>query len=284
MIPWPLSKKRLSIISWKLHNTAAICHFILTLIGNQRVNKFPNELIAKSLFGAIEDAVEFLEISSGDFFDLALQWPQVEEKLFKSTINKREFYGEWKEDLAASNICANIINQHFDMANFAAVAHMFSYETAPVKVLDFGCGTASLSLGLKLNGILPAPLNLVDVDNDVSKFINYRIDKHKLSTSVSFSDVSSISPETKCSQLICIDVLEHLEHSSSIFSNQIDPLLLPGGYIYLVAPWLGHITHLTEAMNNFYGNGGRKFLKKKYKFVKRVKAMDVAGIWKKHED
>ena len=62
---------------------------------------------------------------------------------------------------------------------------------------------------------------------------------------------------------------------------KIHPCLKLGGLLYLKVPWGGHITHLDDALNDFYSEGGRKLLSEKYKLLRRLKPLDIAGVYRK---
>jgi len=98
---------------------------------------------------------------------------------------------------------------------------------------------------------------------------------------VQFLNVSNYFEPHNADGIICIDVLEHLENSSEIFINKIHPLLKIGGLIYLRAPWRGQLTHIDQAADDFYLNGGRKFLSEKYVEIYRTSSIDISCVYKK---
>ena len=81
--------------------------------------------------------------------------------------------------------------------------------------------------------------------------------------------------------VIALDVLEHLENSSEIFCSGIYPMLKKGGLIILNAPWRGQLTHIDKAADDFYHNGGRKFLSKHFHEIYRLGSNDVSCVYEK---
>jgi 2-polyprenyl-3-methyl-5-hydroxy-6-metoxy-1,4-benzoquinol methylase len=242
----------------------------------------PDSLIAKSLYLSIEDAKEYLDINTDQFFQYANMWADVESKLFEEKDSIAAFYENWKDDVSKFNICANILNQHLDVTSFKALYTYFAAEKiGKGTLIDYGCGTGTLSFAFAIENATASYFLLIDVDNDIKNFIQFRIKKHKLCDNVFFENANSFNKFNYASGLYCIDVLEHLENASNVLINKIHPCLKLGGLLYLKAPWGGHLTHLEEASNNFYCEGGRKLLRQKYKLVRRLKPLDIAGVYRK---
>lgn len=242
----------------------------------------PREHLAKNLFIAIEDAKEYLGISTDDFFECANLWPKKEETLFLSRKGNDTFYKEWKGEYAKYNICANILNQFNDTINFKTI---YNYLPGILNnnsvVIDYGCGTATLSIALAIENIIKSKIILLDIDNDIKKFVLFRIDKHNLNRDISVHDVITFSENNICNALYCIDVLEHIEKSSDTLINKIHPMIKQNGILYLKAPWRGQLTHIDSAAIDFYFNGGRHFLREKYTLLSRVQPIDIACLYKK---
>ena len=234
-------------------------------------------IILKSYSYALRDAKEYINISIDQFYEYSAKWPTLEKELFiKKDLSS--FYQSWNNEAAYYNVCRNIINQLTEISNFEAIA---SYFTKKGMYIDYGCGIGSLSLGLFLENKLKGTLVLLDVPNDINKFVEYRIEKNNLRKFVQFLNVSNYFESDSADGIICIDVLEHLQNSSEIFINKIHPLLKIGCLIYLRAPWRGQLTHIDQAANDFYLNGGRKFLYAKYREVYRTSSFDVSCVYKK---
>jgi 2-polyprenyl-3-methyl-5-hydroxy-6-metoxy-1,4-benzoquinol methylase len=180
----------------------------------------PWEQLAKNLYIAIEDAKEYLGISTDEFFEYANLWPNKEETLFLSKKNNDAFYKEWKGDYAKYNICANILNQFNDTINFKAI---YNYLPGTLNnnsvVIDYGCGTATLSISLAIENIIKSKILLLDIDNEIKQFVLFRIDKHKLNRNIFVHDVMTFSENNICNALYCIDVLEHINHSSDTLTG-----------------------------------------------------------------
>jgi len=233
--------------------------------------------VLKSYSYALRDAKEYINITIDQFYEHSNKWPTYEEELFLKN-DLSNFYQSWNSEAAYCNICCNIINQHREISNFEAIA---SYFTKEGKYIDYGCGTGALSLGLFLESKLKGTLLLLDVSNDINKFVEYRIKKNNLQEFVQFLNVLNYFEPDNADGIICIDVLEHLENPSEIFINKIYPLLKIGGLIYLRAPWRGQLTHIDQAADDFYLNGGRKFLSEKYVEIYRISSIDISCVYKK---
>lgn len=235
------------------------------------------KMILKSYSYALRDAEEYMDINTEQFYEYADGWSTIEKKLFYNS-NLSNFYKSWNNKASYYNICCNIINQHIEISNFQAIASYFIKEG---KYIDYGCGTGSLSMGLFLENRLRGKLILLDLPNDVNKFVKYRIKKNQLQKYVHFQNVLNYFKPDNADGIICIDVLEHLEKSSEIFIKKIHPLLKVGGLIYLRAPWRGQLTHIDKAADNFYLKGGRSFLSEKYVEVYRTSSMDISCVYRK---
>jgi len=244
------------------------------------IKKYPEDLrkiVFKSYSLALRDVKEYMNINIEQFYEYSNQWPKFEEKLFfKNDLSS--FYKSWNNKASYYNICCNVINQHIEIMNFQVIASYFKKDGL---YIDYGCGTASLSIGLFLENKLRGKLILLDVPNDVNKFVKYRIKKNHLEKWVNFLNVLDYFEPNNANGIICIDVLEHLENSSEIFINKIHPLLKVGSFIYLRAPWRGQLTHIDKAADNFYLKGGRSFLAEKYVEVYRSSSMDISCVYRK---
>jgi len=280
------SKKETIIVQpERLYNFAATINYLLKYRSINNSLLSPIYLIDKSLITAVDDAKEYLGITSYEFVQFAKAWAEKEEILFKNKNDTPSFYESWDSDYAKYNICANILNQHNDNINFRIVYNYFCKHTHPSDVIiDYGCGTGSLSFAFAIDRLINCSLLLLDVKNSVNEFVNFRIKKHHLEDIVSLYDVTSFGENNIATGIYCIDVLEHVENSSHLFIDKIHPLLKKNGLLYLKAPWRGQLTHLDEAADNFYAQGGRSFLSKKYKLMFRAGGIDVFSVYRKLED
>jgi 2-polyprenyl-3-methyl-5-hydroxy-6-metoxy-1,4-benzoquinol methylase len=229
------------------------------------------------LMVAIEDAMKFYSITKDEFFENISNWSSTEKEFFEKSSNLKEFYESWNDAAAIENICANIFNQMIWFENYNVCA---AYAPKSDFIIDYGCGTGSLSFGLALDKKIKNKLVLLDVPNDISKFREYRINKHHL-VNVEQENIFNYRVEAKADLIICLDVLEHLENSSSVFENEMSPMLKVGGLMILKAPWRGQMTHIDEAADDFYLNNGRKFLSKNFKEVYRFGCQDISCVYQK---
>jgi len=176
------------------------------------------------------------------------------------------------------NVCANTINQLAWTKYQTIVPYYFSNNGI---YADFGCGTATLSLGLKINDRIKGDLILLDIPNDVQDYVKYRINKYNLNGHVKYQDAINFKENFSFDGILCIDVLEHIENSSEVFIEKIVPMIKKGGFLILRAPWRGQLTHPDSAADNFYGCGGRQFLSKHFKEVFRFGTTDIDCVYKK---
>ncbi len=252
--------------------------FLLQKVTSKKI-KFDNLHIEqeRALFNAIIDAVEYQKISYEKFWDNVKEWAQIEEELFKKYATLKEFYESWNKDFAFKNICANVVNQMLYPEIYSAYVY---YAKQSKSIIDYGCGTATLSLGeMILNKERNKQLILLDVENDITNFVKYRINKYNLLNNVKFENVFDFKTEDKSDLIICIDVLEHLENSADVFCDEIYPKLKKYGFLILRAPWRGQLTHLDKAADDFYINGGKKLLSKKFSEIYRFGSIDISCIY-----
>lgn len=246
----------------------------------KREHKLPDYRVEnfEVLLKATIDVFEYQNITHDEFWIRYLKWPQVEKELFEKSKNLNGFYQSWNEKAADMNLCANTINQMIYPENYNVIAYFFNRKGY---YIDYGCGSATLSLGIYLKNRLKGKLKLLDVPNDIQKYIDYRIEKYYLSNDVSFDSVFSFHQKNMADGIMCIDVLEHLNDPSEILIEKISPMLKIGGLLLLRAPWRGQLTHLDTAPDDFYQNGGRKYLDENYKEVYRFGVNDISAVYKK---
>jgi 2-polyprenyl-3-methyl-5-hydroxy-6-metoxy-1,4-benzoquinol methylase len=230
----------------------------------------------------VADVCEYLNINPSEFAERQNQWPNMEEALWNDSKGDLEvFYKSWNGEYAGYNICCNAYNQLLYNENFDVLAHVCESEGT---YLDYGCGTAALAFRLFLEGLIKGKLVLLDVKNDTNKFIEWRIKKYGLEGEISFYNIEDADLRERATALFCIDVLEHLPNSTEVFIEKIHPLIEKNGLLVLRAPWRGQLTHLDAAADDFYCNGGRKFLAKRYAEYYRFANHDIGAVYRKIKD
>ncbi|MBU4455199.1 class I SAM-dependent methyltransferase, partial [Patescibacteria group bacterium] len=205
--------------------------------------------IVKMYSDSVTDAMEYLKIDAQEFWRRQEAWPKMEETLWKISKSPENFYRSWNNEAAEFNICANVSDQLVQKARYNTIAHFFR---KPGNYVDYGCGTATLTLNLVITEKLDGKITLLDVPNETSDFVRFKIKKHSLAEKVSIDSVFNEQKTNFADGVICIDVLEHIENSSDIFINKISPMIKKGGYLFMRAPWGGQLTHLDAATDNFY--------------------------------
>ncbi|MFH2069160.1 MAG: methyltransferase domain-containing protein [Candidatus Omnitrophota bacterium] len=233
--------------------------------------------VLEILCDAINDVLEYYKIDNNAFWEKYYSWEEREKELFENSKNLEEFYKSWNGISAELNICANVVNQMIWWENYNVISYFFKNSK---HIIDYGCGTAVLTVGLALKKKISGTILLLDVPNDVNKFVKYRLDKHKL-TNISFINVFDYNQENIADGVICLDVLEHLPNSSDIFINKISPVLKRGGVLFMRAPWRGQLTHIGGAADNFYRAGGRKFLGRNFRELYRLNPLDINCVYRK---
>jgi len=123
-------------------------------------------LVEKSFVLALEDACEYLQIDVEQFFLLADSWPAMERELFDQTGKGEDFYRSWNDEYARANLCANVVSQHSDRINYSILSGIITNKLAPEGPwVDYGCGTASLTIAMVLAGVITQPVRLIEMDN-----------------------------------------------------------------------------------------------------------------------
>lgn len=265
-------------------NVAGTIKYILQKLGHKfNLSGIKIDDLAKEkeqvLCGAIMDVLECKNISYERFWENTKKWPEEEERLFRKASTLVEFYESWNQESATMNICANILNQMLSVKNYSTYSYFANQSES---IIDYGCGTATLSLGdMILHKKNNKRLTLLDVDNDIKNLVEFRIRKNNIQDNVVFNNVLTYKTNNKVDLIACFDVLEHLENSSEVFCSRIYPMLKKGGLIILNAPWRGQLTHIDKAADDFYHNGGRKFLSKYLHEVYRFGSNDISCVYKK---
>lgn len=234
----------------------------------------------------LQDAFDFLRMKGlcdvpADLTTLDAEWERHQEKFDPGT--PEQFYLQWQGRMGASAICRNAIDQFLRQPLLKALGFVFPPPSAfGGRVLDYGCGTAALSLAWHRAFIPRARLYLADVANLSQEFVQYRVDGHGDTNvrvlGVYLADV----PDSSVDVILCIDVLEHLVNPSETF-RMLDRKLRGGGITIIQAPWGGHVEHLDEAPVDWEENGGRELFEKQYACVLKTDPVcPVAGVyWKR---
>jgi 2-polyprenyl-3-methyl-5-hydroxy-6-metoxy-1,4-benzoquinol methylase len=234
----------------------------------------------------LKDAAFFLRdrglISESDTLDsLFKRWPQFVREDYNPE-RPDDFYSSWTGKRGASNIIANIVDQfgreYFVAAMAAFFAPPYSYSGT---ILDFGSGTAAVSLPWHWSFAPHARLLLADVENLPREFVRHEATQHP-ECKVEFIDISlKEAPDHSIDIAFCIDVLEHLPNPSEVFFN-LHRKLKSGGLLFIQAPWGGHPEHLDCAPIDWENNGGAQRIKSEYNHLLQMNdAVSLSGVYLK---
>ena len=235
----------------------------------------------------LADALEFLRARG--FCDtweemnaLAGEWSAHVASTFDPA-EPEPFYHTWNGRAGAANIPTNILDQFTrDYVVAALMLVVAPPYTFAGNLLDFGCGTAALSLAWRADFAPRSRLFLADMDNLPREFVKYRIDKRQDKdvrlVSVDLRDIADNSLDL----ILCIDVLEHLRTPSDTF-RLLDRRLKSGGVLILEAPWSDQGEHLACAPVDWETNGGAELLEARYhRFGRMASGIPLSGLyWKK---
>jgi SAM-dependent methyltransferase len=212
--------------------------------------------------------------------ELSSRWGGDSQKKLKEVGATYEFYKKWDGMLGAINIATNYSDQ---LRRPYVLSSMMKYigKNFDGCVLDYGCGTASLSLSYQRKFSPKMRLVLSDVKNLPQKFVKFYASKNKkYDIKVCGIDIKEI-PDNSLDVIICIDVLEHLKNPSEVFFL-LNKKLKRNGILFLKAPWLGHPEHLEESPVDWNNNAGRKLLRDKYKILYRFNPFrSPSGVFRK---
>lgn len=239
-------------------------------------NSCMRNIFLQSAMEKIFFACRWSQIGHEEFFKIIKTHSEKMKNDFAKAKSCEEFYANWKKEETLMNIWSQI-TLYYDVANF--VYDKFSQRN--FKYLDFGCGSALISLFLSQNGYF-SKVDLVDVENATSDFVQSYISSKNLGKKVKWHNVANFKSENKYDLILCNDVMEHLENPTFVL-KKLHSILKQDGFLVLRAPFEHkHPEHLKEAAENFYYEGGYDFLKKNFSLYHRFnKNVHISGVYKK---
>lgn len=192
------------------------------------------------------------------------------------------FYASWQGTVGAANVFVNIADQ---FGRTYVVNALQPFFAAPYgftgTILDFGCGTAAISLNWQWSFAPRATLLLADVENLPMEFVRHAIAQHPECRSLVHNVLLEGIPDHSVDLALCIDVLEHLPHPSETFAL-LHRKLRNSAILLLQAPWGGHPEHLPEAPIDWRDNGGAQLLREQYnQLAPMTPGTDPSGIYLK---
>lgn len=223
------------------------------------------------------DLESFLGINGAEFRELCEAWPQLEEELFAREQSVDGFYMAWDGNVGRANLCANLHNQFTSTGLYSAAGQRIAKAR---RVLDYGCGTGAITFAHGLRRNRTAELVFVELQELVRRFIQFRVEQHKLPDARVCSPCS-LADERPFDLVLCIDVLEHLENPSYVLIECLLPRVSLDGLLILRAPWRGQLTHIDAAPRNFYSQGGREALASHFVTVERIGPNDVDAVYRR---
>ena len=210
--------------------------------------------------------------------ELARAWPELSRALWERTTPKT-FYRSWDGEVGASGLAANVVGQL--SRPYVAAAFIRHLRGFRGRILDFGCGTATLSLAWQRDFAPNAHLYLADVNNLARRFVKWRLDKCPSRHVEMVATDLQVIPDGELDVLVCLDVLEHLPNPSEVFIA-IERKLKHGGLLFIQAPWGGGFEHLAEAPIDWGKKGGAERLTLAFHRLSRLKPWgDLSGVFAK---
>jgi hypothetical protein len=239
----------------------------------------------RDMLVAVQDATEYLSTDLNGFitlFDEHSRWPH--ELWDKVGGDVAEFNRHITGDVGRMNICANTIcsfilkNTHDTLYS---VLKMLGNRQQEITLCDYGCCNANVTFSMLLGGHVTS-LDMYDLYSESAEFIRHRINKYGMEEQAQWRCVDEPLTGRQYDVVYCIDVLEHTETPSNILETSIAPLLKSGGYLIIQAPWGGPVvSHLDEAIIDFYTKGGREFLTRHFEEVYSMSTLDISAVWRK---
>ena len=201
---------------------------------------------------------DFSKLDLGNRNEVFKKWESYIKQNF-SADKPEEFYLNWKGEIGYLAIATNI---HDQFRRFELYLKLKKYTQNMESLIDIGCGSAAIYWSM----LASKESYLIDVENENQKYISHKV---KPRLNIINGDISKI-PSGYQADIVCIiDVLEHLEHPSKFFIENVHPYLKLGGLLFVQAPWGGIPEHLPEAPLD-WGKSGRSFLTEKYEFVSPI--------------
>ncbi len=238
----------------------------------------------------LEEAARFLHeralVPPGQTLQNLLdEWPSIIKRHFNPS-EPDAFYRSWNGAVGASNLIVNIVDQFgraiIVSALDAVFASPYGFRGA---WLDYGCGTAAISLNWQRAYAPHSILYLADVENLPREFVRHSVAcRPECDVRLVDIDLEAI-PDGSLDFVMSIDVLEHLPTPSATYTK-VHRKLRSGGMALLQAPWGNHPEHLDEAPIDWANNGGARLLETKYIKVAHVNPdVEFSGLyWKRLAD
>jgi 2-polyprenyl-3-methyl-5-hydroxy-6-metoxy-1,4-benzoquinol methylase len=227
----------------------------------------------------LREAAEFLRrenlLGDGDDIGaLTKKWKSIVENNFDPK-KPEQFYATWQGEIGASNILANISDQFSRPYVFYSLREsLVSHEGSDLVMLDFGCGTAALSIAAQKEYAATSHLLLADVENLPRQFVKTICGRSK--GRIELVDVSLGGVKDDSVDIVlCLHVLEHIKNPAEIF-ELIDRKIKNGGVVLLEAPWGREREHIGESLINWKGSGGDVFLNERYV---KMRSMNHFVVW-----
>lgn len=213
------------------------------------------------------------------------EWPKFIEQHFNPN-EPDAFYRGWNGEVGASNLLVNIVDQFGRAIIVSALDAVFASPYAFRGAwLDYGCGTAAISLNWQRTYAPGSILYLSDVENLAREFVRHSVAcRPECDVRLVDIDLETI-PDGSLDFVMSVDVLEHLPNPSATYMK-VHRKLRSGGMALLQAPWGNHPEHLDEAPIDWASNGGARLLETKYIKVAHVNLdVEFSGLyWKRLAD
>jgi hypothetical protein len=278
-------------IAYLLQQKYATLRYYLEQISYSTFNSRPFELMGSPTFHrdfllAVYDVCEYLGTDLSGFIEMTDDHSRWALELWDRVGgNADEFNRSIIGLVGRKNVCANTMCS-FDLKytydTLYSILRMLSKRNGALRLCDYGCCNANISFSMLLGGYV-SKLRMCDLYSESTEFIKRRIQKYGLEDRAEWIEVGTPATGELFDVVYCIDVLEHTLNPSQILEMEIAPLLEKQGYLIIQAPWGGGVvSHLDEAIVDFYTQGGRQYLSKNFKKIYSMTAMDISGVWKKN--
>lgn len=232
---------------------------------------------------AINDCCEFVHIDLKTFSEYYNEHQEWSRRLWnESKGDPNAYHNKLAQEYAEKNLVANCVCSFALKYSYETIYHYLAEladANKSLAVCDFGCANAHMSFAMMQRKLI-SNLVLCDLPSCSADFIKFRSQKYGLSA-VDWQDVRYFkAKDHQFDAVICFDVLEHLSNPTEVLSTVLYPMLKPGGYLFLQAPWGGGVpSHLDEAISDFYLRGGRRFLSRRFRKIYSMTSLDISGVW-----